>query len=111
MLHPSWKDTAAANAAAYRGRNLNNGNNFMSAKHTPQKPLRIALLLAWRNKGYSQPRYGLVDDEELLLTGRASFLGTDGLRVAVIPGDLLLLQQPTPAAMPETTDAVSSRSR
>ena len=54
--------------------------------------MRVALLLAWRSKGFARPRYGLVDDEELLRTGRSAFLTTDGQRLSATPHDLLLLQ-------------------
>ena len=57
-----------------------------------QKPMRVALLLAWRSKGFTRPRYGLVDDEELLRTGRSIFLSADGLRLSATLQDLLLLQ-------------------
>ena len=54
--------------------------------------MRVALLLAWRSKGFARPRYGLVDDEELLRTGTAIFLTADGLRMHTTLQDLLLLQ-------------------
>jgi hypothetical protein len=59
------------------------------------KPLRMALLLSWRDKGFTRPRYGLVDDEELLRTGRSSFLCTDGQSLLATRNDLLLLQEAT----------------
>ena len=64
-------------------------------KTTPavQKQLRVALLLNWRSKGYSRPHYGLVDDEELLRTGKSTFLSTDGKQLSATRADLLLLQQ------------------
>lgn len=52
----------------------------------------MALLLAWRSKGFTRPRYGLVDDEELLRTGRSTFLSTDGQWLSTTLQDLLLLQ-------------------
>ena len=58
-----------------------------------QKQLRVALLLNWRSKGYSRPHYGLVDDEELLRTGKSTFLSTDGKQLVATRADLLLLQQ------------------
>jgi hypothetical protein len=66
---------------------------------TIQKPLRMALLLNWRNTGYSRPHYGLVDDEELLRTGKSTFLGTDGRALRASRDDLLLLQQVTGSAV------------
>jgi len=60
-------------------------------KRDTTRPMRMALLLAWRSKGFTRPRYGLVDDEELLRTGRSSFLMTDGERLHATPQDLLLL--------------------
>jgi hypothetical protein len=59
-----------------------------------QKQLRVALLLNWRGKGYTRPHYGLVDDEELLRTGKSTFLSTDGRKLTATPADLLLLQLP-----------------
>ena len=62
---------------------------------TTQKQLRMALLLNWRDRGYSRPRYGLVDDEELLRVGRSTFLSTDGQQLFARRDDLLLLQNVT----------------
>lgn len=59
--------------------------------HQPQR--RVALLLNWRSKGYARPHYGLVDDEELLRTGRSIFLSADGQRLSATRNDLLLLEQ------------------
>ena len=59
---------------------------------TVQKELRVALLLNWRGKGCSRPYYGLVDDEELLRTGKSIFLSTDGRQLLATCADLLLLQ-------------------
>jgi hypothetical protein len=56
----------------------------------PQR--RVALLLNWRSKGYARPHYGLVDDEELLRTGKSIFLSTDGRLLSATRDDLLLLQ-------------------
>lgn len=64
----------------------------MKITSTTQKPLRMALLLAWRSKGFARPRYGLVDDEELLRTGKANFLCTDGRMLLAMRNELLLLQ-------------------
>ena len=63
----------------------------MTKNSTTQKPLRMALLLAWRSYGYARPRYGLVDDEELLRTGKSTFLCTDGRALPATRNDLLLL--------------------
>ena len=57
----------------------------------------MALLLNWRNRGYSRPHYGLVNDEELLRTGRSTFLSADGKQISVRRGDLLLLEHVTGA--------------
>ena len=76
-----------------------------STKSTMQKPLRVALLLAWRDKGFSRPRYGQVDDEELLRTGRSNFLCTDGRTLLVTRNDLLLLQR---ASDDHSTDSTIS---
>ena len=73
----------------------------MITKQKMQQPMRMALLLAWRSKGYTRPHYGLVDDEELLRTGRAIFLSTDGQQLAATRHDLLLLQPSAPAAETE----------
>ena len=54
---------------------------------------RVALLLNWRSKGYARPHYGLVDDEELLRTGKSIFLSADGKRLSATRNDLLLLEQ------------------
>lgn len=64
----------------------------MTMTPTRQRELRVALLLNWRGKGYSRPHYGLVDDEELLRTGKSIFLSTDGRQLPAIRADLLLLQ-------------------
>lgn len=64
----------------------------MTMTPTIQKELRVALLLSWRGKGYSRPHYGLVDDEELLRTGKSTFLSTDGRQLPATRADLLLLQ-------------------
>lgn len=55
--------------------------------------MRVALLLQWRRRGHSRPSYGLIDDEELLRTGQAIFLGTDGLQFPATHDDLLLMQE------------------
>ena len=68
----------------------------MADKLKSKPPMRMALLLAWRSKGYSRPHYGLVDDEELLRTGTATFLSTDGQLLPATLQDLLLLQPATP---------------
>lgn len=52
---------------------------------------RVALLLNWRMRGYFKPPYGLVDDEELLRTGSATFLSGDGRQVVAQRNELLLL--------------------
>jgi hypothetical protein len=62
--------------------------------------LRMALLLNWRNKGYARPHYGLVDDEELLRTGKSLFLSTDGQRLPATRDDLLLLHLVADKAAP-----------
>jgi hypothetical protein len=62
-----------------------------------QKPRRMALLIQWRDKGYTRPCYGIVDDDELFLTGSSTFLGTDGKQLIATPNDLLLLDM---AAVP-----------
>jgi hypothetical protein len=68
----------------------------MANTPTMNKPLRMALMVAWRSKGLSRPRYGLVDDEELMRTGKANFLCTDGQQMPATLHDLLLLP---PAAL------------
>lgn len=65
----------------------------MTFAQTIPKQRRVALLLNWRSKGYARPHYGLVDDEELLRTGKSTFLGTDGQRLSATRNDLLLLEQ------------------
>lgn len=65
----------------------------MTIAQAIQPQRRVALLLNWRSKGYARPHYGLVDDEELLRTGRAIFLSTDGRLLLATRGDLLLLQE------------------
>lgn len=65
----------------------------MTIAQTIQPQRRVALLLNWRCYGYARPHYGLVDDEELLRTGRATFLSTDGRQHFATSADLLLLQQ------------------
>lgn len=67
----------------------------MSIAQKIQKELRMALLLNWRNRGYSRPHYGLVDDEELLRTGRSTFLSADGKQMSARRDDLLLLEHVT----------------
>ena len=62
----------------------------LAQTHHPQR--RVALLLNWRNKGFARPHYGLVDDEELLRTGKSIFLSTDGRLLSATRDDLLLLQ-------------------
>jgi hypothetical protein len=63
------------------------------------KPMRMALLLDWRGKGYGMPKYGLVDDEVLMRKGSAPFIATDGQRLTARRDDLLLLEAAsTPAA-------------
>lgn len=60
---------------------------------TPKPPhLKIALLLAWRSKGFSRPRYGLVNEEELQRTGRSTFHTPDGHQLRTTVKELLLLQ-------------------
>jgi hypothetical protein len=68
----------------------------MADKLKIKPPMRMALLLAWRSKGYSRPHYGLVDDEKLLRTGTADFLSTDGQLLPATLHDLLLLQPAGP---------------
>lgn len=65
----------------------------MTNAQTNHPQRRVALLLNWRSKGYARPHYGLVDDEELLRTGRAIFLSTDGRLLSATRDDLLLLQE------------------
>jgi hypothetical protein len=64
----------------------------MTKRQLTRKPMRLALLLEWRSRGFTRPRYGLVDDDELLLTGKSIFLSTDGQSLPVIRRELLLLQ-------------------
>lgn len=54
--------------------------------------MRMALLLHWRSRGYLRPRYGLVDDEELLRLGTAAFNTRDGESLLVTRQELLLLE-------------------
>jgi len=56
------------------------------------KPMRMALLLPWRSRGFQRPRYGLVDDEELLLRGSALFVTCDGHHLRATRQELLLLE-------------------
>lgn len=70
--------------------------------------MRVALLLAWRSKGFTRPRYGLVDDEELLRTGRSTFLSTDGQRLSTTLQDLLLLQPAASDVVVHAAPAVPS---
>jgi hypothetical protein len=67
------------------------------------KPMRMALLLDWRGKGYAMPKYGLVDDALLLRKGSAPFIATDGQRLTARRDDLVMLETvPAPqAATPE----------
>jgi len=73
-----------------------------------QKELRMALLLNWRNRGYSRPHYGLVDDEELLRTGRSTFLSADGKQMSARRDDLLLLEHVTSTGAVARSKAVSA---
>jgi hypothetical protein len=52
----------------------------------------MALLLHWRSRGFLRPRYGLVDDEELLRVGSTALVCGDGQRLAVTRQELLLLE-------------------
>lgn len=81
---------------------------FEATDLTPQKPMRVALLLQWRDRGYLRPPYGLVDDEELLRTGRSTFLGTDGRTLLAHRDDLLLLLQAASDTASEPPLAVSA---
>lgn len=65
----------------------------MTIAQTVPKQQRVALLLNWRSNGYARPHYGLVDDEELLRTGKSIFLSADGQRLPATRNDLLLLEQ------------------
>ena len=65
----------------------------MTTAKTNHPQRRVALFLNWCGKGYARPHYGLVDDEELLRTGRAIFLSTDGRLLSATRDDLLLLQE------------------
>jgi len=64
----------------------------MQVEKSNMKPMRMALLLTWSKQGYTRPHYGLVDGEELTLTGRSTFVSTDGRHVLATRKDLLLLQ-------------------
>ncbi len=46
----------------------------------------------WRSRGFPRPRYGLVDDEELLRLGSATFITGDGQRLVVTRQELLMLE-------------------
>ncbi len=78
-------------------------------KSTITKPMRVALLLAWRSKGFTRPRYGLVDDEELLRTGRSTFLSTDGQQLSTTLQELLLLQPASSDAVVHAAPAIASQ--
>jgi hypothetical protein len=71
-----------------------------------RKPMRMALLLNWRGKGYARPKYGLVDDELLLRKGSAPFIATDGQRLTALRSDLVLLK-PVPAPAAATPEMVA----
>lgn len=62
------------------------------------KPMRMALFLPWRSRGFQRPHYGLVDDEELLLRGSALFVTCDGHHLRATRQELLLLEQVALAA-------------
>jgi hypothetical protein len=59
---------------------------------TDTRPTRIALLLQWREHGFNCPRYGLIDEEQLLLEGETRFLASDGRSCQVSRHDILLLE-------------------
>ena len=80
----------------------------MTIQTSIRKPMRVALLLQWRSRGYSRPSYGLVDDEELLRTGQSIFLGTDGRELPATRDDLLLLQQATDEVVVSPALAISA---
>jgi hypothetical protein len=72
---------------AERGRDF----DFLRRSSMAIKPMRMALLLNGRDKGYARPKYGLVDDEILLRKGVATFLATDGQHLEAQRDDLVLL--------------------
>jgi len=55
------------------------------------KPMKMALLLAWRHRGFMRPRYGLVDNDELLQRGSTTFITCDGHRLQATRQELLLI--------------------
>jgi hypothetical protein len=55
------------------------------------KPMKMALLLPWRNRGFLRPRYGLVDDDELSQRGSTMFITCDGLRLRATRQELMLI--------------------
>ena len=63
------------------------------------KPMKMALLLPWRNRGFVRPRYGLVDGDELLQRGATTFITCDGHRLRATQQELLLID-----AMPAGAD-------
>jgi hypothetical protein len=54
--------------------------------------MKMALLFERCDDDTSRPRYGLIDDEELLRHGRSIFLCTDGRRLIAGSNDVVLLQ-------------------
>ena len=72
-----------------------------------RKAMRMAFLLDWRNKGFSRPRYGLIDDEELLRTGTTMLYMTNGERVVTRRQEILLLEHVKEESLPES--AISAR--
>ncbi len=82
--------------------------NKMTVNSPVRKPMRMALLLNWRSKGYFRPHYGLVDDEELLRTGISTFLSTDGRHLPATSHELLLLQEATPDTPVASAGVVAS---
>ena len=81
----------------------------MQRPSTERKAMRMAFLLDWRNKGFSRPRYGLIDDEELLRVGTTMLLMTNGERVVTRRQELLLLEHVTEESFPES--AISARAQ
>lgn len=77
--------------------------------------LRKALLLNWHGNGCSRPRYGRVDDAQLILHGRATFICDDGQSIAAERLDVVLLDDagsrisasPTRMTVPSSTPSAS----
>ena len=79
----------------------------MQRPSTERKAMRMAFLLDSRNKEFSRPRYGLIDDEELLRVGTTMLYMTNGERVVTRRQEILLLEHVTDESLPES--AITAR--